>query len=56
VDIPKAQSDQLFHFCDTDRSGSVSEREFCEWYAMNAHLFQHGHGCEDKEEDDFRKS
>lgn len=30
--MPKGQGKHLFHMIDTNRSGSINEREFCEWW------------------------
>jgi len=42
ITFSKHESKHLFHIADTDRSGRISEREFCEfWVWMNNQRHPH---------------
>ncbi|KAG4086074.1 hypothetical protein H8356DRAFT_1353281 [Neocallimastix lanati (nom. inval.)] len=33
VNIPQSEMNRLYYMIDTDRSGTINEREFCEWFS-----------------------
>ncbi|ORY54891.1 hypothetical protein LY90DRAFT_271668 [Neocallimastix californiae] len=33
INIPQSEMDRLYTMIDTDNSGHIGEREFCEWFS-----------------------